>query len=1059
MLAIVALSLSAVDPAPAQGTVTFESLLAEMADLDTLARFPSPEYAGKQASTYNRQSTARDQADQGTGGWFADSDGLGFIRTEQRNGQTEWVVMEHSGPGALTRFWTPFFYKDFGNRTGPKVRIYLDGAATPVIDQNLIELLTGLNWSVAEYGSKPSPQNSVSLPAPFSNFTARAGVLHFPVPFAQSCKITLSGGPFYDIVSYRAYPPGTAVETFTAAKFQSPLLATVGAALTHPPLSAEPQLQQSGVVPPNSGELALELPTGPRAVTELEIDLDEAAVAANPELLRNLVVSATFDGTETVWCPVGDFFNSADRINNVATLARVSTAVDGKFVCRWRLPYQTSGRVRLLNCGQSATTAALRVRTAAWAWDARSMHFHASWRPDFTSPGTPFHDWNFADVTGKGVLVGDVWTVLNLTNGWWGEGDEKIYVDDEYAVGKFPGNFGTGTEDYYGWAGGVVPTRTDEFNTPFESNCQVGSTATNSPRGFNICTRTRMLDAIPFHHRLVFDMEASPGTDQRNAWDLLMYSGVTFWYGLPGATSNRPPQPAKAAVPITSLAAMQAQSDAIRNGGGPTLPGAVEAEAIAPASASAGVLTTVVTPLPASDPAQVVSGGSYRLLQFTSAGQHVEFRLTEQFAARMVRVYLVTGPDAGTVDVWVNGKPVVSGINLQTPTLGRKELQLGRHEPAEAALLVRFVAGPGAGSRAVGVDAVVTTAPRPFGFNHLEWRLGEDDAGAAGGGALRASTAGAGSGGRVLTLLGTGGGSYSAQVPTGGSTLSAQLGGGQCYGRAGGGTLAGIDPRNLVLACDARPTASASFQIAMTLGSNNPADGATGGNVFVYHAGGKWHVHSNGNGNFDTGLPATLNAWHNLRLERVAGVIRLYVNGIASGPVVFSVAPAGPASFKDALSVGGNRNSSGAGFEGGFVGQIDNVTLTSGEPGYVAFVNAHLPPQVSAAAFPPGGDFDEDGASNLMEYLFGTDPAAGGSVPVSCIAAPPNASPRSITFQLNENARNAVYWEIEQSPDLAAWEVAARQSTHLGAVAIEPAAAPRGFARVVLPGGGLLAER
>lgn len=193
MLAIVALSLSAVDPAPAQGTVTFESLLAEMADLDTLARFPSPEYAGKQASTYNRQSTARDQADQGTGGWFADSDGLGFIRTEQRNGQTEWVVMEHSGPGALTRFWTPFFYKDFGNRTGPKVRIYLDGAATPVIDQNLIELLTGLNWSVAEYGSKPSPQNSVSLPAPFSNFTARAGVLHFPVPFAQSCKITLSG--------------------------------------------------------------------------------------------------------------------------------------------------------------------------------------------------------------------------------------------------------------------------------------------------------------------------------------------------------------------------------------------------------------------------------------------------------------------------------------------------------------------------------------------------------------------------------------------------------------------------------------------------------------------------------------------------------------------------------------------------------------------------------------------------------------------------------------------------------------------------------------------------
>ena len=42
--------------------------------------------------------------------------------------------------------------------------------------------------------------------------------------------------------------------------------------------------------------------------------------------------------------------------------------------------------------------------------------------------------------------------MLNIENppgaAWWGEGDEKIYVDGE----SFPSLFGTGTEDYFGYA-------------------------------------------------------------------------------------------------------------------------------------------------------------------------------------------------------------------------------------------------------------------------------------------------------------------------------------------------------------------------------------------------------------------------------------------------------------------------------------------------------------------------------------------------------------------------------------------------------------------------------
>jgi phage protein U len=45
---------------------------------------------------------------------------------------------------------------------------------------------------------------------------------------------------------------------------------------------------------------------------------------------------------------------------------------------------------------------------------------------------------------GRRVYVGDTLTIMNPEEQWWGEGDEKIWVDGE----DFPSLFGTGTEDY-----------------------------------------------------------------------------------------------------------------------------------------------------------------------------------------------------------------------------------------------------------------------------------------------------------------------------------------------------------------------------------------------------------------------------------------------------------------------------------------------------------------------------------------------------------------------------------------------------------------------------------
>jgi len=545
--------------------ITFASLLEEMADAEALARWPRPEYRQLQASSYNRKSVARDQPDQDVNGWFADSDGLGFIRQEEVGGRKEWVILEQAGPGCLTKFWTPFFYYDFNNRTGPRVRIYLDGADAPVIDARFIELLTRNDWQPSAYGPRPEPQNRWVVPSPFADFTARAGNLYLPIPFARGCKVTLDDRPFYHLINYRAYPEGAQVRTFTMDQYQAAAapLDRVARRLLDPPEVSDGRASGRGELVQPGAALRLDLPRGPAAIRQLRLQLDPAEIHRHPSLLRSTVLRATFDDAETVWCPLGDFFGSPNALNPFQTWAR-SVSADGVFTCRWVMPYRREARLLVENLGRAPLRVQVSAHTRHWAWDRDSMVFQARWRADEVLPGHQFVDWNFIDIRGRGVLVGDQWTVVNLTRGWWGEGDEKIYVDEAYATRKFPDHFGTGTEDYYGWAGGVNPTRQDKFDHPFLANISVGSTDEDNTRGFNVCARMRSLDAIPFRQRLVFDLEASPGVDQRNPWDLLGYSAVTFWYAVPGATSNRPADVAGARRPLMSLETLTAQSQAIR---------------------------------------------------------------------------------------------------------------------------------------------------------------------------------------------------------------------------------------------------------------------------------------------------------------------------------------------------------------------------------------------------------------------------------------------------------------------------------------------------------------
>ena len=114
---------------------------------------------------------------------------------------------------------------------------------------------------------------------------------------------------------------------------------------------------------------------------------------------------------------------------------------------------------------------------------------------------------------------------MNPVAFWWGEGDEKIWVDRE----DFPSHFGTGTEDYYGYAWGGRGT--DHYQKLFHAQVLAGQ---NRTYGYNTHTRTRSLDAIPFREHLQLDMEVWHWQRVEMA-----YAVTTYWYGSPGVTHNR----------------------------------------------------------------------------------------------------------------------------------------------------------------------------------------------------------------------------------------------------------------------------------------------------------------------------------------------------------------------------------------------------------------------------------------------------------------------------------------------------------------------------------------
>lgn len=643
----------------AQEQVSMQSLLREIVDRKQLVEYPeSIPYKAMQASSYNRASVSPDQP-----GWFADSDGVFCIRTEKnREGETEWVLMEDKGPGVITKIWAVCFYYGLDDTTGANLKIYLDGEEEPTINCNFFEFVKGESFV------KP----------PFAMETRRAGNSYLPIPYAKSCKVTMDKKVFYNIISYRSYPQGTSVRTFSMDEYNQSqvLIDSVGHVLergVYGDLASTKNTEAYSfhkTLRPQEKETLL-IRKKQKAIEQLVFQLDAEDF---DQALRSTVLKISFDGEQTVWTPLGDFFNIGVGLKTYQMWER-AVQEDGTMICRWIMPYQHIAELEIENMGKQDIQMSVTAKVMPYTWNDRSMYFHSSWRMDDPTPGFPLFDYNLVNVKGKGIYVGDQFTVLNPEEGWWGEGDEKVYVDDD----TFPSLFGTGTEDYYGWAGGVVPNPEDEFYTPFLSNVRVA--APNS-MGYNTCTRTRVLDAIPFNRQLDFNIEYSGSN--RTSWFHLQYAVNTYWYAKPGASCNRKPLPEMASRKIMTLQELQVYNEKCK-ADRYIYPGAIEAENLETYQSG-----DAVRPVEKMDVWGELSNSEAKCYQFIQEGKPVNVHLTELFNDVPLKVCLITGDACGEFDILVNGT-LVRTINLLSEHSAVTTIDLGVHKPVNNALDIQFV--------------------------------------------------------------------------------------------------------------------------------------------------------------------------------------------------------------------------------------------------------------------------------------------------------------------------------------------------------------------------------
>jgi len=213
--------------------------------------------------------------------------------------------------------------------------------------------------------------------------------------------------------------------------------------------------------------------TGAGVVTHIWFTIN----SPDPMHLKNLVLRVWWDGesSPSIEIPMGDFFGLGLGEYFVYQSALTAVAPIKALNAYFTMPFSSAARITVTNEGSMPTY------NLYFAVDYVLLpslpeglgRFHAQYRQAAPCRAIQSNGKNldgrknyvFLEATGTGHFLGVMQSVVQNENGWFGEGDDMMFIDGD----ALPTINGTGTEDYFNgaWGYGGQPYSHEHVGTPY----------------------------------------------------------------------------------------------------------------------------------------------------------------------------------------------------------------------------------------------------------------------------------------------------------------------------------------------------------------------------------------------------------------------------------------------------------------------------------------------------------------------------------------------------------------------------------------------------------------
>jgi len=285
--------------------------------------------------------------------------------------------------------------------------------------------------------------------------------------------------------------------------------------------------------------------SGPGVITHIYATMIEP----DPMDYRDAVLRVFWDGEEqpSVEVPFGDFFCISNcTVRRFASLMMTvnpgmgNHTINNGVNCYFPMPFSTGARIELVN--QSDRVFGGHLGRLWYHIDYLECdeaggddvgRFHAQWRrenPTETAdvprgegkfPGlnlTGKDNYTLLEAEGEGHLAGILLQIDNIQGGWYGEGDDMIFIDGDTWP---PSLHGTGTEEVFG--GGACPDK--EYAGPYTGFHLIENRDGVAFSGKNAMYRWYVRDPVCFRKSIRVTIEHGHANDFAND-----YSSVAYWY-------------------------------------------------------------------------------------------------------------------------------------------------------------------------------------------------------------------------------------------------------------------------------------------------------------------------------------------------------------------------------------------------------------------------------------------------------------------------------------------------------------------------------------------------